>query len=140
MDCYSKSISTLVFVVTMAEASSTSSKESLSTVFTDCLTYYRKLLLTLNAENCRVVRLEQVDVTHIQDEFGRVKIWGDQTKATLLPRARGSLDDTLRNNPDLQDTVRGVLKRLRWCLDQGRSFSIKYTISHSLTRSQQFLS
>src|SRR6266576_222826 len=116
----------------MAGASSASSKESLSTVFSDCLTYYRQLLLALNAENCRVVQLEQVDVSRIQDEFGRVKIWGDQTKATLLPRARGSLDDTLRNNSDLKDTVLGVLKRLSWCLGQGRSFSIKYTISHSL--------
>ena len=124
----------------MAEASSASSKESLSTVFADCLTYYRELLLALNAEDCRVVRLEQVDVTRIQDEFGRVRIWGDQTKATLLPRARGSLDDTLRNNSDLQDTIRGVLKRLRWCLDQCMSFSRKYAVSRSLTQSQQCLS
>jgi hypothetical protein len=117
----------------MAETSSASSEESLSKIFADCLIFYKKLLFALNAENCRVVRLEQVDVTRILDEFGRVKIWGDQTKATFQPRARGSLDDTLRNDSGLQGTVGGILSRLRWCLDQGRSFCIKHAISRSLT-------
>ncbi|OCL12216.1 hypothetical protein AOQ84DRAFT_360834, partial [Glonium stellatum] len=102
----------------MAEASSASSSESLSTIFADCLMSYQKLLLALNIDDCRIVQLEQVDVARIHDELGRTKIWGDQTKATLPPRARGSLDDTLRNNPDIQGTVRGILNRLRWCLDQ----------------------
>jgi hypothetical protein len=102
----------------MAEASP--SERSLSKAFADCLTSYKKLLFALNAEDCGVVRLEQVNVTRILEEFGRVKIWGDQSRANLPPRARGSLDDTLRKDSELQDTVGGILSRLRWCLDQGR--------------------
>ena len=119
----------------MAEASLASLKETLSEIFADCLVSYQKLLFALNAENCRVVRLGQVDVTRIRDELGRAKIWGDQTKASFPPKARGSLDDTLRNDSELQGTVREILKRLKWCLDQGRPFSLKHAISRSLTQS-----
>jgi hypothetical protein len=124
----------------MAEASPVLSEQSLCNIFADCLTSYRKLLLALHAENCNVVRLELVDVTRILDEFGRAKTWGDQAKATFPSRARGSLDDTLRNSPELRGTVREILDRLRWCLGQGRSFCIKYAISSLLTRPQHFLS
>lgn len=109
-----------LFAIAMAETTLPRSKQSLSNIFADCIASYKKLLLALNAEGCSAVRLEMVDVQRVLDEFGRTKIWGDQTKATLPPRARGSLDDTLRNSPEIQDTVRGILGRLRWCLDQCR--------------------
>lgn len=104
----------------MAETSPISSEQSLYEIFADCLVSYRKLLLALNAENCGVVRLEQVDVNRTLEEFGRVKTWGYQTKATLPSGARGSLEDTLRDCFELQSTVRSILHRLCWCLDQGR--------------------
>ncbi|MBE3049595.1 hypothetical protein IMZ48_45295 [Candidatus Bathyarchaeota archaeon] len=76
-------------------------------------------MLALSEENCRVVHLEQVNVPAILDEYGRAKIWGDQSKADLPARARGSLDDTLRHDDDLKQLVRGVFMRLSALLVQG---------------------
>jgi exonuclease III len=89
----------------MAELSPILPEQPLCSVYVDCLTSYQKFLLALHAENCNVVRLGQVNVIRILDEFGRMKTWGDQAKATFPPGARGSLDDTLRKSPELEGTV-----------------------------------
>jgi hypothetical protein len=118
----------------MAELSPAFPEIPLCSIFVDCLTSYQKLLLALHAENCNVLRLEQVDVTRFLDEFGKMKTWGDQAKATFPPGARGSLDDTPRKSPELRGTVREILHRLKWCLDQGRrSCTINYTFFSLLT-------
>ena len=76
-------------------------------------------MLALGHEDCRVVRLEQVSFTALLEEYGRAKIWGDQTKADLPPRARGSLDDTLRHDGELEGVVHGILQRLKALLGEG---------------------
>ncbi|RTE78989.1 hypothetical protein BHE90_006511 [Fusarium euwallaceae] len=85
---------------------------SLSRSFRDCIRLFRNFLLALHDENCRVVQLRQVDVTEISDQCGRAKIWGDQMKADLPERARGSLDDTLRHDNDLKGLVEAIFMRL----------------------------
>lgn len=117
----------------MAEESSAPSEQSLSGIFADCVTSFRQFISTLNADGCSVVRLKLVDIAPVLNEFRRSKIWGDQTKAILPPGARGSLDDTLRNSPKIQDTTRGILCRLKCCLDQGKCSCVIYAISGPLT-------
>ena len=103
----------------MASSFAPADPASLSELYGICMEAFKKLLLTLSEENCRVVHLEQVYVPAILDEYGRAKIWGDQSKADLPARARGSLDDTLRHDDDLKKLVRGVFLRLRALLIQG---------------------
>ncbi|RSL99813.1 hypothetical protein CEP52_009470, partial [Fusarium oligoseptatum] len=83
---------------------------SLSKSFNDCIRLFQTFLLALHDENCRVVQLKQVHVTEISDQCGRAKIWGDQMKADLPERARGSLDDTLRRDNDLKGLQHPSLK------------------------------
>ena len=104
----------------MAGSSSNLTGESLSSRFTDCLGLYKSLVYAINAEDCAVAQQQQIDITRILDEYGRAKTWGDQTLVTLPPRTRGSLDHTLRHDPELQVTIQDILSRLKWCLDQGR--------------------
>jgi len=66
-------------------------------------------------ENCT----EELDLANILHEYGRLNIWGDQTKANLPPRARGSLDDTLRHDAKLKDLVLEILLRLNTLLEKG---------------------
>lgn len=103
----------------MASSSTPADPASLSELFGTCMDAFRKLLLALGEEDCRVVRLEQVHLPAILEEYGRAKIWGDQTKADLPARTRGSLDDTLRHDDDLKQLVRGVFMRLSALLVQG---------------------
>jgi erythromycin esterase-like protein len=93
---------------------------SLSKSFNECIRLFRTFLLALHDENCRVVRLKQVDLTEISDQCGRAKIWGDQMRADLPERARGSLADTLRHDNDLKDLVEAIFMRLGGLLRQGK--------------------
>ncbi|SPO04609.1 uncharacterized protein DNG_07294 [Cephalotrichum gorgonifer] len=86
----------------MEHISASTAALSLSALYEECVQLFQSFLLVLHDEHCRVVHLNQVDLTLISDEYGRVKIWGDQTKAYLPPRARGSLDDTLRHDEQLK--------------------------------------
>lgn len=83
------------------------------------MTLYKRFLLVLNRENCRVVHLQQLNVPKILEEYGRLKIWGEQTRATLPENARGSLDDTLRNDTGLKEVVFDILRQLGAQLGQG---------------------
>src|SRR6186713_1260344 len=41
-------------------------------------------------------------------EYGRLRAWGEETRAVLPAASRGSLDDTLRKDPELKRTVNGI--------------------------------
>lgn len=94
--------------------------ESISGLFAECLNSFGSLIIALSNEKCRVVHLDQIRPVHMFEEYGRFKIWGDQTKAELPSSARGSLDDTLRRDAELKDLVQGILKRLRAVLSRGK--------------------
>jgi hypothetical protein len=94
---------------------------SLSELYLECIQSFGSFVLALSEKDCRVVRLEQVNLSEILEEYGRTKIWGDQDKADLPARARGSLDDTLRHDHELKCLVQGILMRLRAVLSQGKS-------------------
>jgi hypothetical protein len=80
---------------------------------------FSTFLLLLHREDCQATRLQHVNFTSILEEFGRLKIWGDQTKADYPPRARGSLDDTLRHDSELKELVKGILSRVRVLIREG---------------------
>ncbi|KAI2618440.1 hypothetical protein GGR54DRAFT_605477 [Hypoxylon sp. NC1633] len=91
---------------------------SLSNLYAKCIDSFGRFVLALTEDNCRVIRLEQVHLPEILEEYGRTKIWGDQTKAVLPARARGSLDDILRQDDELRRLVQGILQRLTALLSQ----------------------
>lgn len=93
---------------------------SLSESYGECIQSFRSLLLALSEKDSYVIRLKQVRLPEILEEYGRTKIWGDQTKADLPARARGSLDDTLRHDDELRHLVQAILVRLRALLGQGK--------------------
>lgn len=98
------------------------SGSSLSELYLECIQSFGEFLLALSEKDCRVICLEQVHLSEILEEYGRTKVWGDQTKAELPARARGSLDDTLRHDDELKYLVKAILMRLRALLNQGRSY------------------
>jgi hypothetical protein len=92
----------------------------LSALYTECVRSFGLFLSALSEENCRVIHLEQVHLTAMLEEYGRVKIWGSQSKADIPARARGSLDDEIRHDDELKNLVRSIFFRLRALLDQGK--------------------
>lgn len=94
-------------------------QKSLCESYQDCMQAFRKLIWVLGEDDCRVVHLEQVHLPALLDEFGRAKVWGDQARADLPKEARGSLDDILRHDGDLQDHVRSIFMLFGDVLGQG---------------------
>lgn len=93
----------------------------ISDLYATCIQSLGLLVKTLSEDDCLVVNLLQIDVQKVVDEYGRVKIWGMDTKACLPARARGSLDDTLRHDAELKKLTHGILLRLAAILEQGQS-------------------
>jgi hypothetical protein len=103
----------------MTALSTRASSPSLSELYVECIQSFGEYLLVLSEKDCRVIRLGQVHLPEILEEYGRTKVWGDQTKADLPARARGSLDDTLRHDAELKYLVQAILMRLKALLSQG---------------------
>ncbi|KAK5653697.1 hypothetical protein OQA88_8728 [Cercophora sp. LCS_1] len=73
--------------------------------FTQCTHSFGALLMALGADDSRPIKLGQVSLESLLEQYGRLKIWGDQARADLPARARGSLGDTLRHDNELKSTV-----------------------------------
>lgn len=93
---------------------------SISNTYTQCIQSLGIFVQALRDPDCLVCCRGLVHVADIVDEYGRAKIWGDQTKACLPEKARGSLDDTLRHDTDLKSQVQEILLRLVAILEQGK--------------------
>ncbi|TLD21407.1 hypothetical protein PspLS_09222 [Pyricularia sp. CBS 133598] len=63
---------------------------------------------------------EGIDLTGILEEFGRLRIWTEQTGASA--RDRGSLEEALRDDPALSDSIAQCLERLGLQLSTALSF------------------
>ncbi|KAI0188963.1 hypothetical protein EV127DRAFT_482205 [Xylaria flabelliformis] len=89
------------------------SGKSFNETFIQCLDLYKTLTIcVLEKSNLDIGEEADIDFNHLLDEFGRLRIWGEQTKASLAPNARGSLDDFLRNEKRLRQEVQEVLGQL----------------------------
>ncbi|KAJ5773290.1 C2H2 type zinc finger domain protein [Penicillium paradoxum] len=105
----------------MTDLSARASGPPLSESYLECIQSFGLFVQALSEDDCRVVHLEQIQLSEILEGYGRIKIWGDQSKAELPARARGSLDDTLRHDDELRSLVQGILTRLKAILGQGKS-------------------
>lgn len=81
---------------------------SIAPAFATCLKVYRHLYLSLTRPDCRVV--DQVDVSKVCDNYGRLNVWGSDWGA--LRTGRGSLDDLLRTNESLRSIVLDTISDL----------------------------
>jgi hypothetical protein len=95
--------------------------DSLFTLFQRCRKLFQKLILALSHPICPVVVSGEVNVQKVLDEYGRFKIWGEESRASQLPISAGSLDDTLRHNGELCGNVRDILIQLTSQLEHGSS-------------------
>src|SRR5437667_10564414 len=80
--------------------------------YSACLSLFKQFLLHLSREDCRVIRLQQVRRSEILDEFGRLKIWGEQARATRPENTHGSLDDSLTHDRETKTIVMNILHLL----------------------------
>jgi hypothetical protein len=94
--------------------------QSLSQLFQGCLDLYSRLCLALGGVDCPAVQLREVDLEKAQSEYGRLRLWGSQSRATLPAHARGSLDDTLRHDQTLKENVAAMFRLLMRQLELGR--------------------
>ncbi|KAI1343966.1 hypothetical protein F5Y15DRAFT_368606 [Xylariaceae sp. FL0016] len=77
--------------------------------FTTCIDLYRSLLRLLGSTNCRKAILDHVSVERVLEEYGRLKIWGQQNRVT---DPNGALDYLLRQDTDRRSGILEVLCQL----------------------------
>lgn len=82
--------------------------QDLAEVYERCRRSFMGFYAALADEGCRVTR--EVSLTRISDEYGRFGVWGRNAAADRT--GRGSLDDRLRNDPELRGIVFELLNDL----------------------------
>ncbi|KAI4600557.1 hypothetical protein KJ359_000916 [Pestalotiopsis sp. 9143b] len=85
----------------------------LSNSFRRCIGEYRSLLFAISGQ---VEAEGTLAFERMLEEYGRLKLWGDQNRA-LLPHVPGSLSYVLRDQPEMLDTTRSTFKRLGQSLE-----------------------
>lgn len=97
--------------------SSETSQPNISPVFLECLQLH-KILLALLQEG--PARSDDADLEEALNVYGRLRIWGEETRAILSPSSRGSLDDSLRKDLKLKSVATRILQRLKRKVELGR--------------------
>ncbi|ERS95330.1 hypothetical protein HMPREF1624_08208 [Sporothrix schenckii ATCC 58251] len=83
-----------------------------------CIRAFGHFVEAIRAPDCLVCHLGLVRASDVVDEYGRARIWGDDTKACLPEKARGSLDDTLRHDEDMKRLVLEIIQLLHGMIKQ----------------------
>jgi hypothetical protein len=92
---------------------------SLSQRYDKCIQSFEEFLFSAQREDCKTTELEQVSISTCFDEYGRFRIWGNQTNVELQGGIRGSLDEALREDNELKLVVHDTLVRLSNILNKG---------------------
>jgi hypothetical protein len=88
----------------------------LSQRYYECIQSFKEFLFSAQHETTKLKRLS---ISKCFDEYGRFRIWGNQTNVELRGGIRGSLDEALRKDNELKLVVHDILVRLRNILHQG---------------------
>ena len=111
----------------MSESDDVSRSQSVAIAFSTCQELYGRLYLSLAGDDCRLAN--QVDLAKISDEYGRLNVWGSDSK--VLGTGRGCLDDTLRNEGKLRSILYDILNDLVGTLTRGISIISILTLLHA---------
>jgi hypothetical protein len=89
----------------------------ISPVFIACLQLHKSLLALLQRG---LDKGDDGNLASALNIFGRLRIWGEETRAILPSSSRGSLDYALRKDPKLKGIATRTLQRLKRKLELGR--------------------
>jgi len=81
----------------------------------EALETFRDTLLSFN--ELRGDSVTAMHGTHLLEQYGKLKVWVEQTGSSL--RERGSLDESLRDDPDLREAVANAIQQLKVQLAMG---------------------
>ena len=117
----------------MSDSDDVGQGRSIAIDFADGLELYRRLCFSLANHKCQVA--DQVDLAKVSDNYGRLNIWGSDSRALRI--GRGSLDDVLRTDDKLRSIVLDIIHDLKDALNQGRfisssNFSFRNIITYNI--------
>lgn len=102
-------------MLVMSDPATASQPSLIASLFTESSTLFRRFYLALARRDCRVNN--QVSLSKVGDEYGRLGVWGGDSGAQRS--GRGSLDDALRYESTLRSIVVDILEDLMNDLSRG---------------------
>lgn len=97
----------------------TTQPSPIALAFEESVKIFREFYIALANKDCKVAN--QFSISHVGDEYGRLGVWGRNSGADR--KGRSSLDDIVRNDPDLQSIILEILKDLHGDLEIGMYLS-----------------
>jgi len=92
----------------------------ISDEYHSAITSFKELAALLYSCHGREIRGEHFIVNALE-VYGRLRVWGEETRATLPAVSRSSLDDTLRKNIHLSNMVINILAKIRRQAENGKA-------------------
>ena len=102
----------------MGSAPSTSG--DISARFTQCIQSLARLLALLNHPSSMESEYGKRITAKALVLYGRMRTWGEETRAVLPARSRSSLDEALRKHATLKETVRDILAKIDRQVEDGK--------------------
>jgi hypothetical protein len=87
--------------------------------FARCSHNFKQFYIALAGEDCQFS--EKVPLSQLSDEYGRLGVWGANSAADRT--GRGSLDDVLRDDPELRSIILEILRDLCHDLEYGMCYA-----------------
>jgi hypothetical protein len=80
----------------------------------------RDHIYSLSKTMIEASKISHVSLHQLLDEYGRLKLWGQEFKAQLPSNARGSLDSHLRHDKELRENVLGLFQHINNQIDRSK--------------------
>jgi hypothetical protein len=97
----------------------------LEKLYGQCMLAFRNLLFCLNHSDLRASKRDPIPLDTMLEEFGRFKIWSEQTRIYQPARSRGSLDELVQDRLKTKRILVATLEQLHSLLKTGQSILLQ---------------
>lgn len=104
-----------VFGMTGVPKAGISARQTLAELYATCVVSFRGFLHQSMSKDLT----DNASMEVLVNEYGRLIIWGEQTRAYLSAHARGSLDGRVKNHATIKEVLRSTLEQLEASVNQG---------------------
>lgn len=99
--------------------SDTNTIESFAELYKQCTTAFQDLLVRLKDPAHPAAERESLQLDEALKDYGKLRIWAEQTRVFLPPNARGSLDEIVRDRAKTKRIFFSTLRQLVSLLHTG---------------------
>jgi hypothetical protein len=92
---------------------SSTTQDNIDQAYTQCLNNLKDLIVQLTHESNDNFHRDERDLPRALEAYGRLRTWGEDSRAALPAGSRGSLDHSLRQDDKMRNTFVKILAKIQ---------------------------